>query len=224
MRVWVTRDEKPGGPLSAALREAALVPVLEPVVVRRVLGDGRKEIAQLKPTDWLVLTSEFAVEAVAAEAAGIARVAVVGEASRKAALARGLRVELVSEDGTAEGLFAALAQCASGATVLYPRSSLAGVPDLPGEIRLISPVLYETAPRAWRPEITGEVDVIAVASPSAVRAVGPVDLPFASIGPTTSAPLREAHIESWVEAREPTFAALARAIADQTDSSRNQRA
>jgi uroporphyrinogen-III synthase len=224
MRVWVTRDEKPGGPLSAALREAGLVPVLEPVIVRRVLGDGREEMARLKPTDWLVLTSEFAVEAIAAEAARIPRVAVVGEASRRAALARRLRVELVSEDGTAEGLFAALARCASGATLLYPRSSLAKAPDLPGGIRIISPVLYETAPRAWRPQITGEVDVVAVASPSAVRAVGPVDLPFASIGPTTTAALREAHIEPWVEAREPTFAALARAIADQADSSRNQRA
>jgi uroporphyrinogen-III synthase len=39
---------------------------------------------------------------------------------------------------------------------------------------------------------------------------------FASIGPTTSEALRAIGIEPWVEALEPTFEFLARAIADQT--------
>ena len=215
MKVWVTRDEAADGPLSSALRNAGLEPVLEPVVSRRVLTDARDEIARLGPDDWLVLTSVFAVEAVAVEPARVPRVAVVGEASRQAALALKLRVELVSADGTAAGLFGQLADCAEGTTVLYPRSSLAKAPELPPGIRVVSPVLYETAPRAWRRGVIEEVDVVAVASPSAVRAVGRVDLPYASIGPTTTVALREGGIKPWVEAAEPSFEALARAIAEQ---------
>ena len=216
MRVWVTRDEAADGPLSQALRDAGLEPVLEPVVSRRALTDARDEISRLGPDDWLVLTSVFAVEAVAVEPARVPRVAVVGEASRQAALALNLRVELVSADGTAAGLFTQLADCAGGTTVLYPRSSAAEAPVPAAEVHVVSPVLYETAPRSWRQGVIGEVDVVAVASPSAVRAVGSVDLPFASIGPTTTAALRESGIEPWVEAAEPSFEALARAIADQS--------
>jgi uroporphyrinogen-III synthase len=215
MKVWVTRDEATDGPLSTALRHAGLDPVLEPVVSRRVLTDARDEIARLGPDDWLVLTSVFAVEAVAVEPARVPRVAVVGEVSRQAALVLKLRVELVSADGTAAGLFGQLADCAGGTTVLYPRSSLAEAPELPAGIRVVSPVLYETAPRSWRRGVVGEVDVVAVASPSAVRAVSTVDLPCASIGATTTAALREGGIKPWVEAAEPSFEALARAIAEQ---------
>ncbi|MHC4589751.1 MAG: uroporphyrinogen-III synthase [Planctomycetota bacterium] len=212
----MTRDEAADGPLSRALRDAGLEPVLEPVVSRRVLTDARDEISRLGPDDWLVLTSVFAVEAVAVEPARVPRVAVVGEASRQAALALNLRVELVSADGTAAGLFRELAEQAGAATVLYPRSSLADVPDLGPAVQIECPVLYETAARSWRHSVVGEVDVVAVASPSAVGAVGSVDLPFASIGPTTTATLLEAGIEPWVEAAEPGFEALARAIADQS--------
>ena len=88
-------------------------------------------------------------------------------------------------------------------------------PELPAGVHVVSPVLYETAPRSWRRGVIEEVDVVAVASPSAVRAVGALNLPWASIGPTTTAALREAGIEPWVEAAEPSFEALARAIAEQ---------
>jgi uroporphyrinogen-III synthase len=216
VKVWVTRDEPADGPLSAALRDAGLEPVLEPVITRRVLTDARSHIAALGPDDWLVLTSVYAVEAVAVEGGCAARVAVVGEASRRAAL--------VSADGTGAGLFRELPERAAGSTVLYPRSSLAEEPRLPPGFRFISPILYETVRRAWRTGIVHRVDVIAVASRSAVHAVGTIDLPFASIGPTTTAALRLAGIEPWVEAAEPSFEALARAIADQGASSRSQRA
>ncbi|MHC4947014.1 MAG: uroporphyrinogen-III synthase [Planctomycetota bacterium] len=224
MRVWVTRDEPPGGPLTAALRAAGLVPVLEPVIARRVVADVREAIAGLAPTDWLVLTSEYAIEAVPADVAGVPRVAVVGAPSRRVAEARGLRVELVAERGGAAALFAQLAGPARGTTVLYPRSSLAQVPEVPGAARVVSPVLYETVPRPWRRDVLDEIDVIAVASPSAVDAVGPVDRPFASIGPTTSRAVRRLGVEPWVESPEPGFAALARAIADQGPPARHQRA
>jgi uroporphyrinogen-III synthase len=212
MRVWVTRDETPDGPLGAALREAGLVPVLEPVITRRVVDGALADLARLGPDDWLVLTSPYAIDAVPAGAGGTPRVAVVGEPSRRRAEARGMRVELVGGGGAA-ALFRELASRAAGTTVLYPRSSLAAVPEMPEGVTLLCPVLYETAPRAFRPGVVAEVEVCAVASPSAVRSVGPVPVPFASLGATTTAALRDIGIAPWVEAPEPTFPALAAAIA-----------
>ncbi|MCH7840618.1 MAG: hypothetical protein IID38_10345, partial [Planctomycetes bacterium] len=83
MRIWVTRDETPGGPLSAALAAVGLTVVCEPVLQRRVIDDAAETISRLSPDDWLVLTSVYAVEAVRADRARIPRVAVVGEASRR---------------------------------------------------------------------------------------------------------------------------------------------
>jgi uroporphyrinogen-III synthase len=224
MRVWVTRDEDGDGSLSQALRAAGLQPILEPVIERRVLHDAQAEITRLGPDDWLVLTSVFAIEAIDVDAARVPRVAVVGEASRKAAEARGFRVELVSEKGDATSLFAELENRARGCVVCYPRSSQASPPELPGDIELRSPVLYETVSRAFRRSIVDDVDVVAVASPSAVRSIGRIDLPLASIGGTTSAAIRALGMHPWVEAAQPGFEALAGAIADQADSLRNQRA
>jgi len=212
MNVWVTREEPADGPLCSALREVGLVPVLEPVIGRRVVDDARDEIARLGPDDWLVLTSLFAIEAVPADVASVPRVAVVGEPSRRVAAERGLRVELVGNGGGA-ALFRELVDHAMGTTVLYPRSSLAKVPELPASIELRSPVLYETAACDFRRSVIDEVDVITVASPSAVRAIGRVALPFASIGPTTTAALVELGLEPAVQATEPTFVDLARAVA-----------
>jgi uroporphyrinogen-III synthase len=224
MRVWVTRDEDDGGPLSRALRGVGLTPVLEPVIERRVLDDARAEISRLGSDDWLVLTSVFAIEAVNGDAARLPRIAVVGHASCAAAEARGFRVELVSDTGDAASLFGELAGRARGCVVCYPRSSQASPPQLPGDVELRSPILYETISREFRSSVVDEVDVAAVASPSAVRAIGCIDLRLASIGGTTSTAIRELGMEPWVESREPRFPALARAIVDQTDSLRNQRA
>ena len=81
------------------------------------------------------------------------------------------------------------------------------------EIALVSPVVYETNRRAYRREVALACDAIAVASPSAARAIEPIEKPCASIGPTTSAALRELGIEPWVEAKSRSFESLAEAIA-----------
>jgi uroporphyrinogen-III synthase len=223
VNVWVTRDEGPGGPLAAALREARLGVIVEPVIERQVVSDCRCEIMALGADDWLVLTSAFAIEAVAGELARVPRVAVVGELSAQAAAAHGLRVMLISATGEREGLFAALFPLARGRVVCYPRSSLAQPPAAPPDVTLISPVLYDTRQRAFRPEVADEADLIAVASPSAVHAilerVRP-QRPFASIGPSTSRALRAAGIEPAIEAAQPTFASLAAAIAAARSSHR----
>ncbi len=224
MIVWVTRDEPPDGPLSAALRDAGLDVVHEPVIEKRICraGSASEAIGRLNADDWLVLTSPFAIDAAIAVAGGatrVPRVAVVAEPSRKAAEAHGLRVALVSPGGDGKSLFAELRKQAAGCRVCYPRSSLVKAPDAWPGITLESPVLYETAPRVFDAGVIDRVDVIAVASPSAVRAIGPVALPFASIGPTTSAAVREAGRQPWVESPSPSFESLASAILDQANPS-----
>lgn len=212
MRVWVTRDEKPGGPLSSALSAAGLTPVLEPVLARRIVGGAQEAIKRLTSDDWLVLTSVYAVEAVDAEAVRVPKVAVVGEPSRRAAEALGCRVELVSGRGDGGSLFDELRRIVSTGVVCYPRSSLATPPEAWPGVELLSPVLYETVPRVFDRTVVDRIDIVALTSPSAVELVGPAERPFATIGPTTSRAVRRLGIEPVIEAAQPSFDALAAAI------------
>jgi uroporphyrinogen-III synthase len=215
LRVWVTRDENDNGPLSSALREAGLAPVVEPVLVRRVINDCALVIGQLSADDWLVLTSPFAVNAVAREQSRKPNVAVVAESSRVAAEGHGFRVELVSRDGTGEGLFGELRRSVHSGKVCYPRSSLATPPKPWENVEVISPVLYTTEPREFDRGIVGRVNLVTVVSPSAVEAIGNVDLPYASIGPTTTKALKKLGIKPVIQAAKPEFVSLATAIAEQ---------
>lgn len=224
MKVWVTRDEPADGPLSTALRAAGLQVAHEPVLLRRALTDAREEIAQLGADDWLVLTSVYAIESVGEDVARVPQVAVVSEASRRAADTRGLRVALISEGGTAKSLFDELFRMAQGQTICYPRSSQATPPETPTDIKLVSPVLYDTLACEYRESIVDEVDIVSVTSASAVRAVGVVKLHYASIGPSTTAALCEIGIEPWVESPQPSFDSLAETIATQVNVSRHHRA
>lgn len=214
MNVWVTRDEPPDGPLATALREHNLVPILEPVIEKRLVGSPAEVIGTLAADDWLVLTSPYAIEAVGpCPAARIPRIAVVGEPSARLAKSFGLRVELISPDGHGAGLFAELHQLVKCGRVCYPRSSRVPVPRTWAEVKLDSPILYDTFTRAFDRSVVERVDVVAVASPSAVEAVGPVDLPFASIGRVTSEAVRHLGRQPWVEAASPSFKSLAAALA-----------
>ncbi len=212
MRVWVTRDEKSTGPLSRALRAVGLDVVLEPVIARRVLNDCAEVISRLGSDDWLVLTSVYAIEAVAGTPARVPRVAVVGPQTHRAAQARDFRVELVCPAGDRRSLFEDLRSKSCKGKICYPRSSEAPAPEPWPGIELLSPVMYETSSRPFDREVVKRVDVVSVASPSAVHAIGSLELRFASIGPTTSNALRELRIEPWVEAPQRGFESLASAI------------
>ena len=214
MRVWVTRDEEPEGPLSRAFSVVGLDAVLEPVIARRLVDDCAEAIRNLGPDDWLVLTSVYAIEAVACVHSRIPRVAVVGQETRRAAEAKGLRVQQVCSGGTRESLFEDLRSRVKHGTICYPRSSEASAPKAWPGVELLSPVMYETSARAFEREVIRRVDVVSVASPSAVHAIGRVELPFASIGPTTSAALGTLGIEPWIEAPQRSFESLATAVAD----------
>jgi uroporphyrinogen-III synthase len=217
VRVWVTRDETDDGPLCTALRAHNLSPVLEPVVERRVVADPAGILGTLGPDDWLVLTSPYAIQAADCDAARVPRVAVVAEPSRRLAESLGLRVALVSSGGDGKSLFAELREKVTSGKVCYPRSSKAKVPESWPGIELHSPVLYETVARDFARTVIGRVDVVTVASPSAVNAIGKLELPFASIGSVTSAALRKIGVEPWLESPEPSLESLAAAIAARAD-------
>ena len=218
-RVWVTRDEKADGPLCSALQASHLTPVLEPVLERKVVADIATELQSLGVDDWLVLTSVFAIENMPSELASIPQLAVVGEASKAAAEARGFRVKLVSTEGTGLSLFEELRKRAAGKCVVYPRSALAKIPtDLNAFANFSAPILYETNHRHFSATVVQQVDVISVTSASAVRALdqqirlAPLELPIASIGVTTTAAVEECGGTVWVQPMSASFAELARAI------------
>lgn len=224
-RVWVTRDEPADGSLTTALRGRGLRPVWQPVLRRQLRPDALEALRSIQPGDWLVLTSPFAIDSVAAlsEVRG-ARLAVVGEASRQRAAELGLHAELMGSEPDAESLFTALGDRVGSGRVLYAHS--AASPARAREFRdnWIDCVLYDTIALAYDRAILDRVDIVTVASPSAVRALGTIARPFASIGRTTTAAALALGNSVAVEAARPTFAALADAIAAASQPSRDQRA
>ncbi len=226
MKAWATRDEGRSGPLCRALHDAGLAVVYEPVIERRIRRDWRPEfVSKLGRDDWLILTSAYAVSAVASSTGSrVPRVAVVGDESRRLAAENGFRVELVAPSSNAKSLFAELRRRTTGGRVCYPRSSLVEPPESWGRVEISSPVLYDTAAREFDRNVIERIDIIAVASPSAVHAIGKVPRPFASIGPTTSAALRELGVEPGVEAPDRSFPSLANAIKLYAMDSRHHRA
>ncbi len=236
MRVWVTRDELPDGPLSSALGALGLGVIHAPVIKRSLVADPAALLADMRDGDWLVLTSPFTIRSIPADIAARANIAVVGEASRMAADERGFTVAFSPSTPTGESLFQELAArvIAAGSTIgksgpgnavriWYPRSAAADAPTLPNSITCISPILYETAPIAYDKTLTCEADMIALASPTAVRSIDTIDASCACIGPTTTAALAARGITPAVIASRPTFKELAAAIQTFRES-RHQRA
>ncbi len=226
MKVWVTRDEEPGGPLSAALTGVGLDVVCERVISRFAAPDWDSDhVEALGEADLLVLTSVYAIELLAGLTGHRAMgVAVVGEVSRKVAEAAGFRVAFVANDGSVRSLFADLRREFCTGRVCYPRSAQAQEQTSWRDVTVACPILYDTVARDFDRSVIQRVEMVAVASPSAVRAIGSIDLPFASIGPTTSTALGEFGITPVVEAPERSFASLATAIASYASDARHQRA
>jgi uroporphyrinogen-III synthase len=162
------------------------------------------------------------------------RVAAAGEATANAARGHGWRVDRVSGGRGGLDLVRELASELRGCQVLLPRSdralphlprALAGCGAVPTEV-----VAYRTVPTTnIDPEILGriehgEVDALSFASPSAfcalMEGVGldrlkkmVANVPIAAIGPTTADAIRRCGFRVAIEARVPTAAGLASAIA-----------
>jgi uroporphyrinogen-III synthase len=217
------------------------VPVLEigPPANFAPLDSALREIETF---DWLILTSANAVRAVIERAPGLGntlrgssppQVAVVGAATRSEAKKHGLRVDLTPEEYVAESLVASLAPVIAGRRVLLARAEVARdvIPDAlraaGGVVVVVDAyrnVIPQDAPEQLRRALSAGLDAATFTSSSSVthladaaKAAG-VTFPFAgvsavSIGPITSATLRDLGWEPVAEANPHDIPGLIAAVA-----------
>jgi uroporphyrinogen-III synthase len=186
-------------------------------------------LQQLDRYDWLIVTSANTVQALVerAAAAGISpaesavpRVAAVGEATAKAARDAGFTVALVPEAYVAEALVESLAGVAEGRRVLLARAEVARdvIPDAlrtsgatVDVVDAYRNAVPAEAPGLLREALSRPIDAVAFTSSSSVAhlaeaaAMTGIAFPLSgvkavSIGPITSATLREAGWEPAAEA------------------------
>jgi len=249
--VVVTRPA--GGPdaLSDRLRELGAtvreLPAIE-LALPRDPGPLDAALRSLERFEWVAFASATAVERVLARLAAIGlgsaalasrRLAAVGPATA-ARLEAALRApELVAPAATGAALAEALAPAIRGRRVLLPRSAegrpelLDGLAAAGAEVTAVEAYRTEAVPparlaplRGWLE--AGEVDAVAFASPSSVRAVlaalGPRDVCLlaralvAAIGPTTGDALRAAGLAPALVPDRHTGPDLADAIAQALDA------
>jgi uroporphyrinogen-III synthase len=186
-------------------------------------------MARLKSYDWMVFTSQTAVDFFGNRLptgqfpAGMRpKIAAVGRRTALAIQLRGARVALVATDSRQEGLVEALRDLPPGARILCPLAA-SGRPLLVQSLRARGCIVdvvtvYRIEPRTNLPA-PPEFDVATFASPSALRAfvkgLGPQALAekaVAVIGPTTA---EEAKLSGLITvvAETPDVDALILAIA-----------
>lgn len=204
-------------------------------------GPADLAMLHLSDFDLLIFTSVNAVEKWVARAKEKERPAVekknrviaVGETTAARLKHHGLPVEALPEKFSAEGLLEKLDSNLKGQKILLPRGDLA-LEELPQGLKargaeVLEVVVYRTL--AVKPEIQplmermarNEIDVITFASPSAVHrfveSIGkdrihslPSTYHVASLGPSTSAALREHGFTVAMEATLSTLESLTAAI------------
>jgi uroporphyrinogen-III synthase/uroporphyrinogen III methyltransferase/synthase len=224
--------------LGAAVRELPSIAIGAP----ESWGPLDAALRDLGRFDWVVFASANCVEktlermgslGVPDAALAARKLAVVGPATAER-LARALRPpDLVPAEAKGEALARELAPMVRGRRVLLPRAA-DGRPELPQGLAaagalLEAPDAYRTVaapPEALAPLsgwiARGEVDAVAFASPSAVKAVAAAlgdgrsamrGVLLAAIGPTTAAALRDAGLDAGAVPSEYSASALADAIA-----------
>jgi uroporphyrinogen-III synthase len=233
-RILLTRTAEDCAAWAEELAALGAEPVIFPCIECRTIDTAqtRARIAAALPaSDWLVVTSRRGVAALLALNAepltAALKIAAVGPATAQYAReALGREVDLVSEDGTAASLAAALRRHSHAATRL-----LLVVAENAGDAieRALAPTgaecvrvdAYRTLPAAPgdAPQAlsTLGVDNVFLASPSAVagfmqRVEIDADARIISIGPATSAAVRRHGLEVTSEAREPTLGGLVEAL------------
>ena len=240
-RVLVTRAAHQASALGDALAAHGLLVVAIPAIAMEPPSDGyaalHAAMDDLAGIEWLVFTSANAVAVFAEqrEELGVeevpCRIASIGAATSRAVRDAGLRVDLQPEVAVAESLAAALKLRVRGRRVLLVRAETARN-VLPLELeRCGAEVTIAAAYRtvvpaesmeALRREFAG-IAAVTFTSSSAVRnllelcdAAGvtlPATVVLASIGPITSATLRELGYEPAVEAPTPQVEVLASELA-----------
>ncbi len=235
-RIVVTRDRRQAAelaePLEALGAEALLLPVIE---IQDALDPGpmRDAIARLDTYDWLIFTSANGVRAFTAALdkskndlrALRARLCAIGPATKAAIEALHLKVDLMPKEYVAESLVESFAQeNLDGKRILLPRAAVARdlVPvELSRKGAQIDVVeAYRTgAPTFDRSILDRKPHWITFTSSSTVsnfiETAGKDSLAgikIASIGPITSATLRQHGLEPTVEADPHTIPGLIAAI------------
>lgn len=213
--------------LRAAGADPVEVPVLEirPPASYDPLDQA---LQHLYSVDWLILTSANTVRAVTERAAALnlslrnpgPHIAAIGQATAEAARQAGLHVTLTPESYVAESLVAALATRIRGKHVLLARAAIARdiIPDALRNIGATVNVVdaYQNAIPAAAPEqlraaLVSGIDAATFTSSSSASHLAEVAhgakiafplerVKAISIGPVTSATLRELHWEPAAEA------------------------
>jgi uroporphyrinogen-III synthase len=181
------------GALRARDAEAVLVPLIKITPIQD-FAQMDAALARLGRGDWIVLTSQNAVPAVAARATQVhdellqtadgVQIAVVGPATENAMRAAGLKIDYVAKTHDGMSLAQELGERLRGRQVLLPRSDLAGV-DMPAAIHKFGAEVIEVV--AYRTETAheseselramlaaGSVDAIVCFSPSAVHSLADI--------------------------------------------------
>lgn len=234
-KVIVTRPEAADGPLCTALLDAGCEPVVAPAFTFVAL-DTAPTAADVAAAEWTAWTSVASVEAVAPGPAQGSHHAAVGGATAQALAAVGIEAEVVGDGGGAELAELLLGSLEPGTRILYPRSAKA---DRSFAERLrtfgievddrVAYDLLDADPDVIRAALSAGVAAVTFASPSAVKgfaAAAGDDLlaldgvVVASIGATTTGALRSRLREPDVVAAEPSFTALATAVAGALDAVR----
>jgi uroporphyrinogen III methyltransferase / synthase len=215
--VAVTRARPQASALAARLRELGATVIEAPAIRTQPL---EAELPDLGAFDLLCLTSPTGVHALFerlaaagcdARALAGASVAAIGPGTAGALAEHGIRPDVVPERSVAEGLVEALAGVAiERALIVRAREGRDVLPDALHERGASVEVLalYETVAEPRDPataEAAASADYVTFTSASTVRfflaAAGRLDGPrIASIGPATSAALREAGLEPHIEA------------------------
>lgn len=242
LRVLVPRGGEPGQRLAAAVRAAGLTPVVAPLITFEPAPDPAALDAALRDLcdgadDWLVLTSERTVDALAARPlfdellCAEVHVAAVGPSTAARAEELGLEIDLVPEtDPTAAGLVAELTRLRP-ASALVPHSDLAG-PELADGLRAADwqvreVVAYRTvtatelAPTVW------PIGAVLLTSGStartwaALRPVPSAEALVICIGPRTEEAAVAAGLTVAAVAASPDAQALVAALTDALTRSRS---
>jgi uroporphyrinogen-III synthase len=241
-KVLVGRAPKQASALSNLLREQGArvteIPFIE-VKPPKSFAPLDQALRKLHTYDWLVLTSVNGVEVFfsrleklkSADLSGL-RVAAIGPATRDAIEREGLRVQLMPREYVAESIVKALRAKARGKRVLLVRAKVAR-DVIPRELRKAGARVdvveaYQTVvPRnsgaKLRQMLTDPKQrphAITFTSSSTVRnfvklagKASSDGISLASIGPVTSATLRECGLKVGVQAREYTMQGLVAALA-----------
>ncbi len=234
--VVVTRSRTQASTLADALRHLGARVVEAPAIridlhPERIIADDRCATRW----DWVIFTSQNAVAAVFAaldaagrdaRAFGTTRIAAVGDATAAALRTHGVRADFLPSRATSAALAVELPRVA-GARVFLPTSSLAG-PELEDGLRARGAHIervdaYDTLPQPLDPAVITAVqaaDAVTFTSASTARflrvALGEAALPpsvrLVSIGPATSAAVRQHFGRVDAEAAEPTIPSLVAAV------------